>query len=147
MPQPVEWKDNQMCFACGSKNPAGLHLNFEPVGEDGLQSEYTPGQNYQGFQDIVHGGFLGLLLDEVMVNLPWRRKREVVVTAEMKVRLHRPARVGQPLVIRAFPDGEIRNRLVLLRGEIRDRQGLLIASGQAKCVRVSNGNENRTVAG
>lgn len=139
--QPVEWKDNQMCFACGVKNPAGLHLRFEPLGEDGLQSAYTPGQQYQGFAGIVHGGFLSLLLDEVMVNLPWRRRREVVVTAEMKVRLHRPAPVGEPLVIQAFPDGDTQTRLVLLRGEIRDREGNLIASGQAKCVRIRTEKE------
>lgn len=136
MTQAVEWKDNQRCFACGPDNPVGLHLRFEPVGTDGLQCEYTPSRHYQGFADIVHGGFLGLLLDEVMVNLPWQLRREVVVTAEIKVRLHRPARVGQPLLIRAYPDGDNQTRLVRLRGEIRDRGGTLIASGWAKCVRM-----------
>lgn len=131
-----------MCFACGSKNPVGLHLRFEPVGADGLQTEYTPGRQYQGFQDIVHGGFLSLLLDEVMVNLPWQRWHEVVVTAELKVRLLRPARVDRPLVVRAFPDGESHSRLVFLKGEIRDRDGVLLATGRAKCVRVPGAPAN-----
>jgi acyl-coenzyme A thioesterase PaaI-like protein len=125
-----------MCFACGDRNPAGLHLTFAPFGEQGLRSEYTPGKIYQGFQDVVHGGFIGLLLDEVMVNLPWRREQRPVVSAEFTVRLHRPAPVGQTLVITALPDGEPQRNLVPVKGEVRLRDGTLIASARAKCIRV-----------
>ena len=66
----VQWEDDHMCFACGSENPAGLHLTFSAHGEKGLRSEFTPQKIYQGYRDIVHGGFIGLLLDEIMVNVP-----------------------------------------------------------------------------
>jgi acyl-coenzyme A thioesterase PaaI-like protein len=132
----TQWRDNQMCFACGSKNPHGLHLKFEPIDEVGLKSEFTPSVIYQGFADIVHGGFLGLLLDEVMVNLYYLRKKEVVVTAELILRLHAPAKVNQKLVITAFPDGSERRRMVPLKGEVRLEDGTLIASAKAKCMKV-----------
>ncbi|MBN1595388.1 PaaI family thioesterase [candidate division FCPU426 bacterium] len=133
---PTEWRDNQMCFACGGKNPQGLHLTFAMAGEDGLQSEFTPTSIYQGFADIVHGGFIGLLLDEVIANLYYFRKREVVVTAELTLRLHRPAKVGEKLIVSAFPDGTPRGRLVPIRGEVRLEEGTLIASAKAKCMKV-----------
>lgn len=127
-----------MCFACGTENPAGLHLTFAPFGVEGLQSEYTPGKIYQGYQDVVHGGFIGLLLDEVMVNLPWRREKRPVVSAEITVRLHRPAPVGETLVITAVPDGEPRRNLIPVKGEVRlKKDQTLIATGWAKCIRIS----------
>jgi acyl-coenzyme A thioesterase PaaI-like protein len=133
---PVKWYDNQMCFACGSKNTHGLHLLFHSLGEDGLQSEFTPGQNYQGFADIVHGGIIGLLLDEVMVNLFYLRKKEVVVTAELCLRLHSPARVGNTLIISAYPEGKNKGRLVRARGEAKLKDGTLIATASAKCMKI-----------
>jgi acyl-coenzyme A thioesterase PaaI-like protein len=135
MPQP--WEDDRMCFACGEKNPRGLHLQFSPLPPDGLTSEFTPDKTYQGYRNVVHGGFIGLLLDEVMVNLPWQREKSPVVSAEVTFRLLRPAPVGETLIISAFFDGEPQRRLIPVRGEVRlKKDGTLIASGRAKCVKV-----------
>ncbi len=130
------WEDDHMCFACGTRNPRGLHLTFAPQGERGLRSEYTAGKEYQGYRDVVHGGFLGLLLDEVMVNLPWRRERRPVVSAEFTIRLVKPAPVGEKLIITAEPDGEPRRNLIPVKGEIRLADGTLIATGRSRCMRV-----------
>jgi acyl-coenzyme A thioesterase PaaI-like protein len=131
------WEDDHMCFACGKNNPLGLHLDFTPFGGTGLQSEYTPAKEFQGYRNVVHGGFIGLLLDEVMVNLPWKREQHPVVSAEITVRLHQPAPVGEALVITALPDGEPRKNLIPIKGEVRlKKDGTLIATGWAKCVRV-----------
>jgi uncharacterized protein (TIGR00369 family) len=140
MPETA-WQDDHMCFACGSQNPIGLHLEFTPDGEHGLRSEFTPGKMYQGYANVVHGGFLALLLDEVMVNLPWRREGRPVVSAEFTVRLHRPAPVGERLIIRAEPDGEPRRRLIPVKGEIRLADGTLIASARATCMKVGSAAE------
>jgi acyl-coenzyme A thioesterase PaaI-like protein len=128
-----------MCFACGSRNPIGLHLAFTPFGENGLQTEYTPAKEYQGYRNVVHGGFIGLLLDEVMVNLPWRREKVPVVSVEVRFRLHRAAPVGQRLRITAVPDGEPRKSLIPVKGEVRLEDGTLIATGWAKCLKVKIG--------
>jgi acyl-coenzyme A thioesterase PaaI-like protein len=138
MPERL-WEDDQMCFACGTKNPAGLHLQFTPEGEQGLRCEYVPGKIYQSFKDVVHGGFIGLLLDEVIVNLPWLRSKLLVVTAELTLRLYHPAPVEQLLIITACYDGEPRGRLVRIKGEVRLADGTLIAAARAKCMKVRGG--------
>ncbi len=135
------WEDDHMCFACGSKNPRGLHLEFAFHGERGLRTEYTPGKEYQGYCDVVHGGFLGLLLDEVMVNLPWKREGRPVVSARYAVRLVRPAPVGERLILTAEPDGEPRHDLIPVKGEARLGDGTLIATATAVCVRVRGSSE------
>ncbi|MFC1962064.1 PaaI family thioesterase, partial [Chloroflexota bacterium] len=54
-----------LCFGCGQNNPIGLKLKFKKDG-DGVRTEFTPGESYQGWPGMVHGGIIGCLLDEAM---------------------------------------------------------------------------------
>jgi uncharacterized protein (TIGR00369 family) len=136
---PTVWEDNHMCFCCGGKNPVGLKLEFTAFGDDGLQTTFTPTAVYQGYKDIVHGGFLAMLMDEVIANLPWKRQKQAVVTAEITVRLHQPAPIGQTLTVVALPDGEPHGRFVPIRAEVRLPDGRVAASARAKCIKVTIG--------
>lgn len=142
MKQDPGWEDDHYCFACGTENPHGLKLTFQTWGERGLESRFTPGKEFQGYKDIVHGGFIGLLLDEVVANLPYRLFRMVAVTAELNLRFHQPAPVGQPLTLRAWMEVPPRGKLLPILGEARLADGSLIATVSAKCLRVRTGNEN-----
>src|SRR3972149_4176889 len=92
--EAMELVDDQMCFVCGKKNPAGLHLDFELVGQTQVRTSFLPTPAFQGFRDIVHGGIIATILDEVMVNGCWLRGVRVV-TGKLEVRLRRPARVDE----------------------------------------------------
>ncbi|MCY3609929.1 MAG: hypothetical protein OXH51_00120, partial [Gemmatimonadetes bacterium] len=43
------------CFVCGPENPIGLHLTFRLEG-GACVSEFTPGENHQGYPGVIHGG-------------------------------------------------------------------------------------------
>jgi len=131
-----KWQDDDMCFACGKENAEGLKLAFEI--EDGrIRTEFTFGKKFQGYTDIVHGGIIGLVLDEVMVNLPWKIYKVPVVSAEMNVRLIKPARVGRKIIFTAWFANENHHRkLVDTASEARLEDGTLIARATAKCVKV-----------
>ena len=75
-------QDDLMCFVCGKNNPCGLKLNFVLDKDRILKTEFTFAKIHQGFKDIVHGGLIGLILDEVMVNLLWieREDNRIVYT-------------------------------------------------------------------
>ena len=92
----MELVDDQHCFVCGKKNAAGLQLDFELVGEAEVQTSFLPTKQFQGFRDIVHGGIIAAILDEVMVNGVWLRGIKAV-TGKLEVRLKSPARVGERL--------------------------------------------------
>jgi len=53
------------CFACGTANPIGLHLNFFRSG-DYVCSEITLDRYHGGWENIAHGGIISTILDEVM---------------------------------------------------------------------------------
>jgi len=101
---------------------------------DRLLSETLVPKEYQGFADVVHGGILGTLLDEMMVNLYWL-KGEKAVTVEYQVRLKAPCPVDQKILLSAWPMGLKRNvRFTAAEAKLED--GTVVAEATAKCLEV-----------
>jgi uncharacterized protein (TIGR00369 family) len=95
----MKLENDEMCFVCGKRNLDGLQLAFEPVGDDGIRTEFTPQKRFQGWKDIVHGGIIATILDEVMVNAAYLRKI-MAVSVKFQVTLRKPATVGERLIFR-----------------------------------------------
>jgi len=127
------WADDNWCIACGEHNPHGLHLTFRWEGEWYL-TDFTPQRVHQGWAGIVHGGVLAILLDEAMNDM-LSRSGEPVATAELNVRYRSPAKVGVPLRVRARMTRS-RPPLYHAEGDIVDADGMLIAEGSAKLMRI-----------
>jgi uncharacterized protein (TIGR00369 family) len=132
----LEWSDDHYCMVCGSENPTGLKLNFRLDGDE-LVTEWVAEKRFQGYADILHGGMISTILDETMVNLPWKRDKAPVMSAELTVRFVRPARIGEKLEFRAScPDSS--KRLMLITGRCLGGDGSLVAEASAKCLRIKN---------
>jgi acyl-coenzyme A thioesterase PaaI-like protein len=125
------FQDDRHCLCCGEKNPQGFQMKFRFEGEK-LLSEAVVSKAYQGFSDVVHGGILGTLLDEMMVNLHWL-KGEKAVTAEYQVRLKASCPVGEKILLAAWTEAEKRN-LRFTASEARLEDGTLVATATAKCM-------------
>jgi acyl-coenzyme A thioesterase PaaI-like protein len=127
--------DGHYCFCCGRENPIGLKLEFELTEQGGMQTLWTPRKEHQGFKDIVHGGLVATVLDEVMVRLLYDRGIHAV-TAAMETKLLKPVRWGRSYRF----EGRIvedRRRAVITEAEAFDAEnGERVASGTATCVRV-----------
>lgn len=132
----MELVDDQHCFVCGKKNAAGLQLDFELVGDAEVQTSFLPTKQFQGFRDIVHGGIIATILDEVMVNGVWLRGIRAV-TGKFEVRLKRPARVGERLYFtgKIVGDGD---RTVETEGHATTGEGTVIAEASGLLVKVSS---------
>lgn len=82
------------CFVCGPQNPIGLKAVFTTdVATCSSHTELTLSADYQGWQDVVHGGILASLLDEACI-YACRAKADQCVTAELQVRYRKPVPVG-----------------------------------------------------
>lgn len=106
------------CFACGSLNEHGLHLDLHVAG-DRCWTELVLPDRFQGWDGIAHGGILCTILDEVMA---WALVGEDNwgVTARMSVDFRKPAAVG----MRLRADGWVtraRRRLVETEARIVDQ--------------------------
>ena len=132
----MELVDDQHCFVCGKKNATGLQLDFELVGEADVRTSFLPTKQYQGFKDIVHGGVIAAVLDEVMVNGVWLRGIQAV-TGRLEIRLRRPARVGERLF---FTARILRNgvKSVEMESQASTGEGIIVAEASGLLVKVSH---------
>ncbi len=128
-------EDDRWCFACGPENPIGLRLDFELDASGVLVTRFTPRREHQSYAGRMHGGLVGVVLDELMVRLLHMLDRRVV-TSELTVRLHRPTPIGRAIEWRGWIEAD-RGRVVDTRAESREvASGELLASARARCMRV-----------
>ncbi|MGI9628797.1 MAG: PaaI family thioesterase [Longimicrobiales bacterium] len=113
------------CFVCGQNNPIGLKLDFRI--EDGLcLSEFTPGENHQGYPGVVHGGMIFSALDDVMANWLYLQGARAY-TAKCDIRFKNAATVGGRLRLEGR-HLDTRGRRVRMAGRaFRDEDGVLVA--------------------
>lgn len=116
------------CFGCGKDNPIGLKLGFQWDGKM-ARAEFTPTEFYQGWPGLVHGGIIICLLDEAMGYATLFEGMHCV-TAKMQVKLERPARVNEPLIITSSITRKTR-KLAESRAAVSLKDGTLIAEGTA----------------
>ncbi|MGH7682061.1 MAG: PaaI family thioesterase [Candidatus Eiseniibacteriota bacterium] len=127
--------DDAMCFCCGPKNPIGLKLEFEETPEGRMRTIWTPRKEHQGFKDVVHGGLVATVLDEVMVRLLYLRDIHAV-TAGLETRLSRPLRCGTSYRFEGWIVQD-RGRAVITEAEATELEnGVHVAWGKATCLRV-----------
>ncbi len=128
----LDLSDDSMCFACGKRNPDGLHLEFADT-EDGLTTTIAFDERFQGYRNIVHGGLVSTVLDEAMVTL-LNRTGVLALTAELTVRFLAPVRVGEPITFTARLVGSRRN---IHRVEAEaTRDGRTVARSEARFIAV-----------
>jgi uncharacterized protein (TIGR00369 family) len=114
------------CFACGTLNVHGLHLDLH-AGGDRCWTDLVLSDRFEGWEGIAHGGILCTILDEVMA---WALVEHDLwgVTARMTVDFKRPVLIGRPI----HAEGrvvEARRRLVTAEGRIEDPgDGTLLAT-------------------
>ncbi len=91
---------HRQCFACGPANPDGLGLRFEAAGTEGVIARCTLDEKFQGYDGVVQGGIVSLLLDSAMTNCLFRLGIRAM-TARLNVRFRSPVQTRIPLAVTA----------------------------------------------
>ncbi len=126
-------EDNKCCFVCGPDNPEGLKIQFH-YQENGkkVNATFVPPKKLQGWKDVVHGGIIVTLLDEVMAKAA-QKSGYAVVTGEIQTRFKNPARVLEPLRLEAEIEN-VRKKIVYARATAYRDDGAIIAEAKSKMV-------------
>jgi acyl-coenzyme A thioesterase PaaI-like protein len=128
---------NPSCFACGSENPRGLHLEFDFAPAGAVSSEWIPAENLESFQGVIHGGIVATVLDEAMSKAVIARHWEALTT-ELRVRFRRSVFPGEVLCVAAWVVGR-RKRRILAEATMRTLAGEERAHAWATLLLVSGG--------
>lgn len=136
----MDVSDSQYCFVCGPDNPLGLKARIE-VDRDrqSAQCSLAVPAEFQGWKQMVHGGIISVLLDEVSAYAAMTCA-ETVMTAELTSRFRKPVPVEQQVTVSAQVIKATR-RTVMVEAKIT-MQGELLASSEATMVVVRSGKEN-----
>jgi uncharacterized protein (TIGR00369 family) len=125
----------QYCFACGRRNPLGLHVEFERA-DGGVRAHYTPRAEDVGFPGVIHGGVLVTLLDEAMAWAMYAEAYALGVTAKMDVRYRRAATPDDTLVLSGRV-ARVRGRRIEVDATIDAATGERLAEASALFLRVA----------
>ena len=113
-----------MCFACGEKNPIGLHLHFFWI-PNGVLAFFTPRQEHQSYDGRMHGGLITVLLDEIMGNYLFR-KEGVPAYTRIDLRFRTPVKIGDTICCEGH-EVKRKGRLVIMEGVITNPDGTVAA--------------------
>jgi len=117
----------KFCFACSQENPIGLKLKPVHHGEK-VTAEFTPGKFHQGWDNMVHGGILYTLLDEVTAYAMLCHGIELGVTAKSEIRFKHLAPINEPLQASGWVT-KLTKRLVESKGVLTLKDGTVIVDG------------------
>ena len=101
---PIELPRYKSCFVCGDPalNPQSLGLRSHLDPESGVVTAvFIPKEHHVGYPDLVHGGILTGLLDEISIWAASYRAEAFCITRELRIKFAQAARPGEPLRLRA----------------------------------------------
>jgi uncharacterized protein (TIGR00369 family) len=99
------------------------------------RAKYVAGEKFQGYKDILHGGIISALLDEVMIKAVIARGI-LVVTAEIQVKFIKPVKIGEMLFLKGRVTGE-QKRIFTAERTVSNSKGEIVAAGEGKFFKVT----------
>ena len=123
--------DYQLCFACGQRNPYGLHMIFQQDG-DSIMCDFMPQVEHQGFPGIIHGGIVASVLDEALNRTSMLGNPPAwTMTGRLEVRYRRNVPYGPLLRVRAKLKSQ-RGRLLTATGilTLAEDEAMVLAEAQ-----------------
>ena len=124
-------RDNS-CFCCGVENERGFHLEFAYPVEGEAESTLLVPEWCAGWKGVTHGGFLTMLMDELMAHACIAYAASAV-TAEMTTKFRKPVPTGSTIRIVGRAESP-RGRVISTRGWIYSAGGLALAEASAKFI-------------
>ena len=94
-------------------------------------ARFTPDADQTGYQNIIHGGVISALMDELLGWPIALQTGRMAVTGELTVRFRKSMTVGRDYLATAFP-GIDRVKHWEGSGEIRDARNRVVARAQGK---------------
>ena len=115
------------CVACSPKRHNGL--NLEPQlnsANNCVEDLYTFQKRSEGFNNVVHGGYVAMALDEIMGYSTILLKGLLPLTKSMTINYKAPVMVGKRYLIKSFIESSS-DQIYLCKAVIQDENGVIYA--------------------
>lgn len=108
---------NHNCFGCSPVNPSGLQMKFY-TDEATVYSKVTVPGHLCGWSNLVHGGVLATIMDEIMSWTAIYLLKRIPMTKSIAVDFLKPVYVGRTLQVQGKVLEKTGKREVLMEGRI-----------------------------
>ncbi len=123
------------CVGCGQDSRNGLHLSFIYNSESMTADSWlNADERLEGSLGIMHGGYVALLLDEVMGKV-LSGMAVKAPTANLNVHFRKPTPIGKRLHLKGAITS-VNGRKHNVKGEIRDESGQLLAEAEGLFIEI-----------
>jgi len=127
-----------MCFVCGERNPAGVHVHFYEREDGSVLARFTGEEHHQSYPGRMHGGVITAVLDETIGRAVMITYGEGIwgVTTELTMRFRQPVPLGVELTVigRITKDG---SRMFEGTGELYLPDGTMAAEGRGRYIKLA----------
>lgn len=125
----VKLPSYKSCFGCGQENPIGLKLErFWDKENHTVFSEFKLDKVYEGFEDVIHGGIIATIVDELIWWVIAVEKRKCTVTVELNIKFRKPLNPNREYQGEAKILSE-KGRRFTASCLIKDKEGNVLAEG------------------
>ncbi|MCP3953527.1 MAG: PaaI family thioesterase [Desulfobacterales bacterium] len=130
MLKPIKsFYEDRGCFGCGADNPNGLHMEFAADGEQ-VVSRLTVPAHLCGWDNIIHGGIVSTIHDEIMSWTAIQLLRKMILTKSVKVDFLKPLFTGRELEARGRVHTIVSEREAIVESTIFDNAGCCCSKGR-----------------
>ncbi len=125
---PYAIKEGYNCFGCSPTNPIGLKMEFFEDGEE-ILCKWTPGNDFEGFHDILHGGIQATMIDEIASWVVLVKLDTSGVTFRLNTRYKEPVHISRGGISLRARLLEVRRSIATIKVELMDGEGKLCSEG------------------
>ncbi len=119
-------RERSNCFGCGSENKFGLAMKFY-TDDIKMYCRINVPDHLGGWDNIVHGGVISTMLDEIMSWSAIQLLKRFILTKSINVNFFRPIKLGDDLVVVGEIGERISEREAIMKGHILDSEGNICA--------------------
>jgi uncharacterized protein (TIGR00369 family) len=130
------YNDDGHCFVCGEKNQRGMHLEFTwDEKARAAVSTVVFQKHLQGWNNVVHGGLISTVLDEVVVKAAGHEGYRCV-TAQLTVKFKKPAFIEKSYRLEGRVKA-VNRKIIDAEAALEAGDGTIIAQAEAKLFMVA----------
>lgn len=119
-------KIDKNCFGCGADNHHGLNMSFETNGEKVRSSLIVP-EHLRGWNNIVHGGVISTIADEIMAWAAIRLLQRFILTRSITTTFLKPVFIGSTLHAYGFIENRVNDKKAIMACEILNHEDKVCA--------------------
>ena len=118
--------ENSYCFGCGPSNKHGLKMQFYSD-DTSVFSWFTVPEHYCGWKNLVHGGVISTLLDEIMGRAMFYILRSLGMTRKISIDFLQPVFIGKEIKLQGCIREVTNAREAMIEGILSNETGEVCA--------------------